>query len=105
MTSPLEIAKIFINTCGIERPPRCIREIGNDNGCVPLYGYHRISLIGRALSDTAAGMGVRVGKNAQIHFVAVFPQSHVAGRVEDDDAALIDVGIKIVVADESGHAL
>lgn len=103
MAAPLEITEVLVNTHSVQCPPRRIRETGDDDGSVPLQGDHRISLIGVALTYIASGMRVYVGKDTKALIPAVLPEHSVANGVKNDSAAVVGVGIKIVVADERGH--
>src|SRR5208282_1794251 len=104
MVAPFEIAKVFVNTDRVERPPRRIPEIWNDHGGVPLQGDHRVSLVGSALSDVLTRMRMYVREDAEAFILAPLPERCMTDGMERNSATAVSVGIKVVVAHESRNS-
>ena len=105
MHPPFETTEIFIHTDDIERPPTRICEVGNDYRGMPHDRHHRMTLIDGTLTNPRARVRMHVGEHLQLLVFAVLPEGGVAGGVERNRAALLGVGVKIVVAEVCSYKL
>jgi len=74
-------------------------EIRDDESDVAHQWQHRVPPISLALPGVPARVRVNVSKNFKTALSAVRPESGASGGVERNTAALIGIGIEIVVTD------
>lgn len=88
-----------MHTYTVKRPPRCVREIGNDDGGMTDDRHHRMFLVDTALPNVLAWMRVHIRENLQLLVPAVAPKRGIAVCMERDPAKMMSTWVEIIITD------